>query len=90
MVLGNVTRLRVVLMSRVMAEGVAGASAGVTVVIENELPVDDDVLDADVVLERFGVGRLVEDAGGVEECDVSERSDLQSASIAWKSSTLVS
>lgn len=65
-----------------MAEGSAGASAGVVVVVEHEGAVDDDVLDADVVLKGFGVGRFVENSVGGEERDVGERSGLQVASVA--------
>lgn len=59
-----------------MAEGSAGASAGVVVVVEHEGAVDDDVLDADVVLKGFGVGRFVENSVGGEECDVGECTGL--------------
>ena len=59
-----------------MAKGTAGASAGVVVVVEHEGAVDDDVLDADVVLNGFGVGRFVENSVGGEECDVGECTGL--------------
>ena len=47
-----------------MAKSATGTRGGVAVVVEHEGAVDDDVFDADVVLERVGVGRFVEDSIG--------------------------
>ena len=68
--------------SRLMAECTTGASAGVAVVVEHDGAVDDDVVDADVVLKWFGVGGFVENSVGGKERDVGERSGLQVAAVA--------
>ena len=58
-----------------------GTCARVAVVIQHHLTVDDYVLDADVVLKRFGVGRFIENSIGGKDRDVGKRSGLQSSAI---------
>ena len=47
--------------SSTVAQGAAGPGLGVLALVEDELAVDDHVLDSLAVLERLGVGGVVDD-----------------------------
>ena len=64
-----------------MSQGPARPYPGMLALVQNDLSVDENVLDALTVAEGIGIGRLIEDALGVEKRQAGVVTDPQQAAV---------